>query len=216
MIALLLACSSELAVTIDAPTIQAAVAEKFPIVGGNAELATLSLTDPVVTLPGERRIGLQVNAAAAWRDLSRLPPEEDAEGARDEEAGEAGGAEEAEPTSVAEATAASLVKLRGALNRAMLAPMAEGSGKAGLDGELTYAAGSFYLHNASLSQLEIDALDADMVETVRRVIQVPIRSALAEVPVYTLGDDLQQKAAQFVIKDVTAADDGLTITLGVP
>jgi hypothetical protein len=203
MLSLLLACSSEVTLTIPRQTIQHTIEQRFPIEGGAEGVATLSLTQPTVQLPGAGQIGLDVQVEASWRAVSidgaaeavkELPEAESFEAALDQ----------------------TLSILEDFTQRAAAAPMKTQQGTGGIQGSLDYRDGAFFLRDASLSRLQLDGVDAERTEQLRGLASVPLSAALDALPVYTLDADLKQKAARHVINGVVAEEAGLTITLGVP
>ena len=183
----------------------AEVAEKqFPIEGGVEGLATLTLTDPAVRLLPTGRVGLDVNALAAWKDVPV--------GELTEEGAEA----MAEADSAADAAAKGLTLLAKAIDATRTAERKTARGSGGIEGALTYSAGDFFLTGATLTQLEIAEVAPETADTLRGVLQTPVAAALEAVPVYTLDDSLKQKAARLVLKDITATEEGLKLTLGRP
>jgi hypothetical protein len=212
ILSLLLACTSEIAVTISRDDIQSAVDKEFPIEGGVAGLATLHLDHPAVVLPGSGRIGLDVDARATWRDLSAMPEPE----AAPEVEAEATPEDQPEVNPYSEALGKTLAFITDTAKRASQAPMASGSGSGGIEGSLRYSDGSFYLDDADLTHLEIAEITPERTELIRSYAAVPLTAALDTLPVYTLNEDLKQKAARFIIKGVVADDAGLKVTLGLP
>ena len=204
ILALLLACSAELSIPISQATIQAAVEQKFPLKGGAEGLASLSLTNPVILLPGEDRVGMTLDATAAWKDIPVR------------ELAAAGMESLPKASSPGEATTQALNLLENAIQRTRDAQMVSRQGIAGIEGTLAYEDGSFYLYQSELKRLEIAGLAPEKTEQARLSAQTPLAAALDRLPVYTLDADLKQKAASFVIRDVQATNDGLQIVLGLP
>lgn len=204
IIALLLACTAEVTVPISRSTIQAALDEKFPLKGGAEGLASLKLTNPVVVLPGDDRIGLTVDATAGWRDV---PVREIAA---------EGMASLPQTGAPAEAAAQTLTVLEGALKRAREAEMISRRGIAGIEATLAYEDGAFYLYQSELTRLEIAGLGPEKSELARQSAQIPVAAALDRLPVYTLSADAKEKAARLVVREVKASSDEVQIILGLP
>jgi hypothetical protein len=204
LLPILLACSPELAIPISQSTIQAVVEEKFPLKGGAEGLASLSLTNPVVILPGEDRIAMTLDATAAWKDI---PVRELA----------AEGMENfPKATSTGEAATQALNLLESAIQRTRSAEMFSRRGVASIEGTLAYEDGSFYLYQTELTRLEIAGLGPEQTEQARLSAQVPLAAALDRLPVFTLDADHKQKAASFIIRQVKTSDGELQIVLGLP
>ena len=204
IISVLLACSAEVTIPIDRATIQAAVEKKFPLRGGAEGLVSLSLTNPQVSLPGEDRIGLTLDATAGWKDV---PVREIA----------AEGLEVLpKAASPGEAAAQALTLIEGALEIARDAEMVSRSGVAGIEGRLGYEDGAFYLYESELTQLEIAGLAPEKTEQARLSAQIPMAATLDRLPLYTLDADLKQKAARFVLHEVKASPNELQIVMGLP
>ena len=68
---LLAACSAELTVTVPKATIQQKLAEAFPIERGRPELAQITLSDPVLRLPGGDRLEVDVSLVADVPDVTQ-------------------------------------------------------------------------------------------------------------------------------------------------
>lgn len=182
--------------------IQETVAKKVPFTSDALGVATVSLTEPGVSLPGAERVYLSVSTSLSWRanpvsvTIAELSGVSDAESTED--------AIEQTLTVLARAAAST---------RAASTHSAEG--QAGIEGRLHYDGGAFYLNETTITQLMLAAVDDEKNALARDLIEPPLTATLDRV-VYTLSDDVQQRAARYIIKDIAAVEAGLQLTLGLP
>lgn len=94
-----------------------------------------------------------------------------------------------------------------------------GEGRALIDGDLEYRAktGEFYLRDPKIKNLELYGFPADIIRSIRHVLQQMMRQSLPVMLVYKLqDDDLKQKMAKSVLSSVTVREGKLILELSVP
>lgn len=90
-------------------------------------------------------------------------------------------------------------------------------GSLALQGHVIYNSeqGAFYLHQAEITELNIDKVPAEFIPQLKQLAQSGLTQALSKKPIYVLKkDDMRQQLVKASLKSIEIKDQKLRATLG--